>query len=124
MILHRILPLKTPWRVIRSIIIITSSPFSLNLPLLLLLHSRHILLLLPIGERTGEQRIFLGACWKLMNGVDSDLEVELQEQGWIGLCMMSWRRLDEVGPVVLPVLVVRWMVQVILFYLLPFFPPT
>jgi len=49
-----------------------------------------------------------------MNGVGRDLELEEQEEDWIGLCMMGWRYLDEVGPVVLVprALVVRWMAQV------------
>jgi hypothetical protein len=117
MILHRTLPTQILWHVTRSITItiisisiITNHPFSLIL-LLLLLHSilKLLVLLLLIAERIEEQKVFLEVCWMLMNGVDSDLEQEALEEGWIGLCMMGWRRLEGVGPVelVLRVLVVR-----------------
>jgi hypothetical protein len=71
--------MRIPWHDTRSIIIITNSPFSLKLLLLLLLSMRSLLLVLAvlIVGRIGEQIVFLGVCWKLMNGVVSDLVLEL-----------------------------------------------
>ena len=55
------------------------------------MHNLLLVLLLLIVGRIGEQIISLGVCWKLMNVVDSELDLELyledQERGWIGLCM-------------------------------------
>jgi len=75
MILQLTLQMLIPWHVTRSIII-TNSPFSLK-PLLLLsmLHLPLVLLFLIVG-RIEEQTVFLGVCWKLMNGVDSDLDLD------------------------------------------------
>jgi hypothetical protein len=77
MILQLTLPMRIPWHVTRTIII-TNSPFSLKL--LLLPSMYHLLLgvlLFLIVGRIGEQTVFLGVCWKLMNGVDSDLDLDL-----------------------------------------------
>ena len=93
------------------------------------MHNLLLVLLLLIVGRIVEQIIFLGVCWKLMNVVDSELDLELypedQERGWIGLCMKGWRRLTEVVQVGLVVLVALWKVQVrrfkAFFFILPFF---
>jgi hypothetical protein len=73
------LPMRIPWHVTRSIIIITNSPFSLKLLLLLSMHHLLLLRLFLIVGRIGEQivTVFLGVCWKPMNGVDSDLDLDL-----------------------------------------------
>ena len=41
------------------------------------MHNLLLVLLLHIVGRIGEQIIFLGVCWKLMNVVDSELDLEL-----------------------------------------------
>ena len=84
------------------------------------MHNLLLVLLLHIVGRIVEQIISLGVCWKLMNVVDSELDLELyledQERGWIGLCMKGWHRLTEVGQVGLVVLVALWKVQVSFFF--------
>ena len=41
------------------------------------MHNLLLVLLLLIVGRIVEQIIFLGVCWKLMNVVDSELDLEL-----------------------------------------------
>jgi len=59
---------------------------------LLSMHSLLLPMLLLSVERIGEEMAFSGICWKVMERVDSELDLVLQleeqEQDWIGLYMV------------------------------------